>query len=260
MQNLKINLVQANQYWEDKAANLSHMASLLEQITGSDLVILPEMFNTSFTMNAKALAEDPEKGAALSWLKTQAKRLDSAMYTSFIVVDAGKYYNRGYFVKPDGTFTCYDKRKLFSLAKEDEYFEAGKQSCIVEWRSWRINLQICYDLRFPELSRNRLLPDGRSRYDLSIYVANWPEKRVTHWKALLKARAIENQTYVVGVNRVGQDGLGYDYSGESMVNDGLGEQLNAENSHQELVQQVEITKAHLMQLREQLNFLKDVDN
>ena len=256
MQNLKITLVQANQFWEDKDANLKHYEKLLADLLQSDLIVLPEMFHTAFSMNAPTLSESNESSMGLDWLKKMAISKQTAIYTSLIFEDTGAYFNRGLFVFPDGTYDYYDKRKSFGLGGEDKVFTSGEREKIISYRKWKINLQICYDLRFPELIRNRLTPDGLPAYDLLLYVANWPERRSEHWKALLKARAIENQCYVVGVNRVGEDGKGLIYSGDSMVVDALGNSTSA-TIKQEEVLTVELSRTLLDEVRTNLPFLQD---
>ncbi len=254
---LCVSIVQCNQIWEEKSNNLSHFETLLKQISDTDLIILPEMFQTGFTMNVETLAEEMENSQALVWLKQSAKKTNAAIYTSFIVKEKNHFYNRGIFVFPDGNYTIYDKRKLFSLAKENEFFSAGTKQVIVEYKSWKINLQICFDLRFPELSRNKVNEKGEIDYDLCLYVANWPEKRNHHWKSLLTARAIENQSFVVGVNRIGKDGKELVYSGDSRIINPLGETLNSENAHQEIIQSIILKKQNLIDIRNSMNFLKD---
>lgn len=258
MQNLKITLVQCHQFWEDKTANLAHFDGLLEHFETGDLILLPEMFNTGFSMNAEILAETMEDSQALQWLQKTAIGKKSAIYTSFIVKEKTSFYNRGIFVFPNGTYEIYDKRKLFSLAGEDEIFTAGKKETIVEYLGWKIQLQICYDLRFPEISRNRWISNQNPAYDVALYVANWPEKRAFHWKTLLTARAIENQSYIVGVNRVGIDGKAHRYNGDSAVFDALGNQLVDFENGQESIVNIELDIEKLGEIRQQLSFLKDV--
>lgn len=258
MQNLKVTLIQCEQFWEDKAQNLAHFEKLLAQVEETDLILFPEMFHTGFSMNASALAELMDHSEALNFLKTKAREKNSAFYTSFIAEEGGNYFNRGIFVFPDGQFEIYDKRKLFTLAKEDEAFTSGEKQVIVQYKNWNINLQICYDLRFPEISRNKLNQKGESDYDLCLYVANWPERRAQHWRALLPARAIENQCFVLGLNRVGIDGKGLTYSGDSAVYNPLGEKLTADFPHETKILQVELNKEIITEIRTSLNFLKDV--
>jgi predicted amidohydrolase len=221
MQDLIVSLVQANQIWENKSANFSNYLRLLESINEPvGLVIFPEMFDTGFSMNIK-LAEDWDLNTSLNFLIQLASKKQFAIYTSLMVKENNHYYNRGVFVHPSGEVSYYDKRKSFGLGGEDKFYTAGKTETIVNYKDWKINLQICYDLRFPEIARNYEI-DGKPKYDLLLYVANWPSKRSEHWKTLLKARAIENQSYVIGVNRFGEDANGLSYSGDSSCFDPLG--------------------------------------
>ncbi len=218
MRDLRVTLVQSMLHWEDAGANRAMFTKKLEGLKGStDLVVLPEMFTTGFTMNT-ALAETMD-GEAVRWMKEQAVYLDAAIYGSVVIADGGKTFNRGLFVTPEGTVTTYDKRHLFRFANETDHFSAGKERVVVEWRGWRILLQICFDLRFPVFARNK------GDYDAALYVACWPEARRYPWSQLLIARAIENQCYVVGVNRVGMDGKGIHYTGDSVAIDPKGQAL-----------------------------------
>lgn len=216
MQDLRVTLVQSHLHWEDAAENRALFATKFKGLKGAtDLVVLPEMFTTGFSMRSAELAEGMD-GRTVQWMREQALAMDAALYGSVIMEDGGRCYNRGLFVTPDGSVTTYDKRHLFRFAKETDHFTPGGSRVIVEWRGWRILLQICFDLRFPVFARNR------SDYDAVLYVANWPEVRRYPWSQLLIARALENQCYVVGVNRVGQDGNGHLYSGDSAVIDPRG--------------------------------------
>lgn len=257
MQDLRITLVQATQAWEDKAANLAHFDALLQEVKDTDLILLPEMFHTGFSMNPENLAEKMEDSSAMRWLTAKAAEKNCAIYTSFIAEAGGAYYNRGIFMFPSGEFKIYDKRKLFSLAGEDEVFTAGTEKVIVEYKGWKLLLQICYDLRFPEISRNYLNSNHSPAYDVILYIANWPEKRSAHWKALLTARAIENQCYVAGLNRVGQDGKALTYSGDSSITDALGNKIVTFEAAQESLQTIGLEKAPLDEVRAQLAFLRD---
>jgi omega-amidase len=257
MQDLKLTLVQADQIWENKSANLANYERLLSSVEKSDIILLPEMFHTGFSMNAVDLAEEMDASEGLNWLKEQASKHQSAIYTSLIISDGDHFRNRGVFVKPDGRITIYDKRRSFGLAGENEVYTQGEERVVVEYRGWKILLQICYDLRFPELSRNRMDDKGQAEYDLLLYVANWPERRSEHWKTLLRARAIENQCYVAGVNRVGTDGKSLVYSGDTVLIDPLGMEKGT-SPHQEEVFSVEINYELLEKVREQLPFLKDM--
>jgi omega-amidase len=256
MQDLRIALVQAQQVWEDKHANLAHFSALLAEIDQVDLILLPEMFQTGFSMNAEQLAEKMSDSESIKWLKELASKKNAAVYTSMIVSENGSFYNRGLFVEPTGTITTYDKRKTFGLAGEDLTYASGSEEKIVSYKDWNFQLQICYDLRFPEIVRNRIASNQSAAYDVILYVANWPARRNEHWKALLKARAIENQCYVVGVNRVGEDANGLSYSGDSVVVDALGAVNFCEAGNEE-VKIVTLTKENLNATRELLPFLKD---
>lgn len=255
MQDLRITLVQADQRWEDKAANLDLYEELLRSVSETDIVLLPEMFQTGFSMNAEQLAEKMESSSSLSWLKQQAREKNAAFYTSLIIEEEGKYYNRGVFIEPSGKITCYDKRKLFGMAEEPIHYTAGSKEVIVDYLGWKINLQICYDLRFPENIRNGEI-DGKPVYDLLLYVANWPERRILHWSTLLPARAIENQCYVAGLNRVGNDHSGLSYTGQSKLINLLGEEISNLSDMESVITQ-SISYDEMVQLREKIPFLKD---
>ncbi len=257
MQDLNVTLVQIDQVWENKKANLKKYETIFESLEKTDLIILPEMFQTGFSMNVKELAELWKESDGITFLKKWADKLNSAFYTSIIIEENKNYYNRGVFVFPNGSIEVYDKRKSFGLGGEDKFFTAGLNEKIVHYKNWKINLQICYDLRFPELIRNRIVENGDAAYDLIIYVANWPEKRAQHWKTLLKARAIENQCYVIGVNRIGTDENQLNYSGDSNVNNPLGEDLIVSNPGNELVFKAVLSKKDLEEIRKILPFLKD---
>jgi len=253
MQDLRVTLVQANQVWENPDANYENYIQLLDGVE-TDLILLPEMFHTCFSMNLE-LAGDYEGSAAVQWLKELSASKNAAIYTSLMVKDGEQHFNRGVFITPTGDITTYDKRKTFGLAKEDEYFASGTDTTIVSYKDWKLNLQICYDLRFPEIARNKI-SNQSPIYDVLLYVANWPQKRSLHWKTLLRARAIENQCFVVGVNRVGTDGNGFEYSGDSRLVDALGQEHLLEKG-------IEMTKTFVMKkselgiIREKLPFLKD---
>lgn len=255
MQDLIVTLVQADQRWEDKTGNLNHFQELIDDVQNTDLIVFPEMFHTSFTMHVEVMGEEFEQSEGIRWLQQISKEKNAAVYTSLIIHQNNEYQNMGVFVQPDGKISTYAKRKSFCLAREDRYFKAGQDETIVEFRGWKIQLQICYDLRFPEIVRNRL-ENGVPVYDLILYVANWPEKRALHWTTLLKARAIENQCYVVGVNRVGKDGNNLIYSGDSLVADPQGETIQLD-ARKEIVKTVQLSSEVLKNTRELLPFLKD---
>lgn len=256
MQDLRVTLVQTEQFWEDKEKNLNHFTELLANIEATDLIILPEMFHTGFSMNAESLAETMDNSIGIDWLKEKAIQKNAALYTSLIIKENNKFYNRGIFIEPDGKITTYDKRKTFGLAGEDKIYQAGDEKVIVNYKGWNIQLQICYDLRFPEISRNKIVRD-QPLYDLLIYVANWPEKRNEHWKSLLQARAIENQSYVIGINRIGKDENQLTYSGDSMIINALGDKKSLTPFKTEVKQYV-LKQNELIKIREKLPFLKDV--
>lgn len=219
MSTVKVSLLQTELHWQDSAANLSHFSTLLAKLPTTDLVVLPEMFTTGFSMQSADIAET-EPGPALAWLTIQAKALNAAIAGSVAVkTAAGGYVNRLYFISPDGAVNFYDKKHLFRMAGEPQAYQAGRERVIMRWRGLRFCLQVCYDLRFPVFSRNQ------NDYDVLIYVANWPAARRHAWSSLLVARAIENQAFVLGVNRVGQDGNDIHYSGDSVVVDFQGQLL-----------------------------------
>lgn len=253
---LKLVLIQANQVWENKSANLSHYEELLAPVKGADLILLPEMFHTGFSMNSAQLAEEMAQSAGIEWLRANAQAKKAALYTSLIIKENTNFYNRGVFVKPTGEILVYDKQKTFGLAGEDKFYSAGRWNTIVDYFGWKIQLLICYDLRFPELSRNQLI-NNEPAHDLLLYVANWPEKRRTHWQTLLRARAIENQSYVAAVNRVGVDGTGLSYTGDSVVINPLGIESGCQVGVEE-VKEVVLRKVELGEIRKSLPFLKDI--
>ncbi|MDB3905117.1 nitrilase family protein [Crocinitomicaceae bacterium] len=255
MQNLKIGLLQFNQAWEDKSQNYERILRLMKEGEEIDLLLLPEMFHTSFTMNTE-LAEPMGNSNGIDFLKTISTTFDCAIYTSLIISENGKIFNRGLFIHPAGEITFYNKRKTFGLAGEDNVYTAGESQVIVDYKNWKINLQICYDLRFPELVANRIELDGNPTYDIILYVANWPEKRANHWDALLKARAIENQAVVLSCNRVGIDFNKQSYIGGSCGIGPLGELLSKSSKDEGLIL-FQIQKTELNEVRKQLPFLKD---
>lgn len=257
MHDLNIALAQVDQVWEDKAANLRHFENMLSGIEGADLILLPEMFHTGFTMNGRQLAEDMNDSASLAWLREKAANRQAAIYTSLIVRENDRLFNRGVLVEPSGDVHTYDKRKVFGLAGEHEVYSPGSSRQIVSFKGWKISLQICYDLRFPEITRNGIGADGKPLYDLLLYIANWPEKRILHWDTLLRARAIENQCYVAGVNRVGTDANALQYSGGSTIYSPLGEQLGASEPYIEAIISTTLSKTDLQAVRHALPFLND---
>lgn len=232
---LKSLLLETSLHWENQEENRSHFKALLQEQQPNqwDLIVLPEMFSTGFTMNT-AVSEELVNGEfpSVTLLKEEAARLNAAIVGSLAVTEEGKAYNRLFFVRPSGEVSTYNKRHLFSFAGEHKHYEAGQEQCLVEWRGWNILLNICYDLRFPVWTRNEMINE-QPKFDLMIYVANWPSVRAEVWKTLLKARAIENVAYVIGVNRIGEDGNGHAYSGDSAIVNYRGE-LTQELSLEEL--------------------------
>jgi len=218
---LQLALIQTTLVWQDASANRDHFARLLEQARGADLIVLPEMFSTGFSMDSAALAE-PEDGPTTQWLHRQTQDLGAVVCGSLIIQAAdGSYRNRLLWARPDGSLAHYDKRHLFRMAGEHKHYSAGEQQVVLEVKGWRVRPLICYDLRFPVWSRDA------GGTDLLLYTANWPAARRHHWNRLLPARAIENLCYVAAVNRVGEDGKGYAYSGDSQVLDFQGGSLLA---------------------------------
>lgn len=246
---LRVTLVQADLAWENPGQNLQQFDRHLDDIAETDLIVLPEMFTTGFSMNPQTVAE-PMDGPAVEWLRETARRHDADVVGSVAIAEDGRYFNRLLWVRPDGALIHYDKRHLFTYAGEHEHYTPGQVQQVVHLKGWNIAPFICFDLRFPVWSRNR------GQYDVAIYIASWPARRAAHWKSLLPARAIENQAYVIGVNRVGIDGNGLAYDGDSMVIDPLGEicfhaNVNAAVHQQQLSRQMlDDTRAKLPFLRE----------
>jgi predicted amidohydrolase len=219
---LRVTLVQAELAWQAPATNRRALAAHFRGLLGhTDLVVLPEMFSTGFSMDAEGLAETMD-GPTVDWMREEAAALGCVITGSLIVRDGPHCYNRLVWARPDGTTEHYDKRHLFRLAGEQDHFAAGSRRVVTELKGWRVCPMICYDLRFPVWSRSR------GDYDLLLYVANWPQRRAHAWSSLLRARAIENLSYVVGVNRIGRDGNGAAYAGDSVALDFLGQTLSSE--------------------------------
>ncbi|MFT5997707.1 MAG: omega-amidase [Neolewinella sp.] len=253
MTDLNVTLLQSTIAWQNPAANLQHYAALMEQIDGpTDLIILPEMFTTGFTMDPYSNAEGMD-GLGVQWLTEQAAERNAVITGSLVIEEAGKFYNRLIWMQPDGAYQTYDKRHLFAMAGEHEHYEAGRERLVVKHKGWRICPMVCYDLRFPVWTRNN------DAYDLLIYTANWPNKRSYDWNTLLKARAIENQCYVVGVNRVGTDVNGHEYNGDSCVIDPGWQQTLYHVEKVEAVHTETLSGEHLLEVRRQLPFLEDRD-
>ncbi|MBK7384150.1 MAG: amidohydrolase [Flavobacteriales bacterium] len=254
MSDLRVTLVQSMLHWEDAVANRAMFEEKIVGLKGStDLIVLPEMFTTGFSMRSAELAETMD-GATVAWMREQARTVNAAIYGSAIITEGGKQFNRGLFVKPDGKVTIYDKRHLFRFANETDHYSPGKDRVVVEWRGWRLLLQVCFDLRFPVFSRNR------GDYDAILYVANWPEARRFPWSQLLIARAIENQCYVAGVNRVGMDGKGIHYSGDSVMIDPRGAVIGEVEPSQEGVAKTIFGREALDDFREKFPAGMEADN
>ena len=255
---MEIALVQAELSWEDNDRNLAHFSSTLENVTGVDLFVLPEMFNSGFTMNSDNVGQTMQ-GKAVCWLQKMANEKEAVFVASLIIIENGKRYNRLVWATPNGDLKTYDKKHLFRMANEHNHFTPGIERVIIKHKGIRFCPQICYDLRFPIWSRNS---DGQSKlpiYDCLIYVANWPKVRSDAWTSLLKARAIENQAFVVGVNRVGLDGNGIEYSGDSRCYSPNGERLDKVNSSQEMINIVTINLEALQALRKKFPVSDDGD-
>ncbi len=282
MSTLSITTIQTNLQWEDKAANLQMLEQKINSIKQkTEIVVLPEMFSTGFSMNPELFAETME-GETVQWMKKIAAEKKIILTGSFICRDdntdlpdetvqtaqsvPSRYYNRLIWMLPNGQYGVYDKRHRFGYAGEDNHYTAGNKRLIASAKGWKLNLQVCYDLRFPVWARQSPTPipsqegikDSVAEYDVLIYVANWPEKRSHAWKTLLQARAIENQCYVVGVNRTGNDGNNIYHSGDSMIIDPMGEVLYTKKDEEDIFT-ITLDKEHLQSVREKLPFLKDAD-
>jgi predicted amidohydrolase len=264
MNNLRISLVQGDTRWHDPAGNRDYYGRLIAPLHGTtDLVLLPETFTSGFSNDAIDQAET-EGGPTLQWMREQAAALDAALCGSVQVRDPATggqgVYNRLYFVAPGGEVQRYDKRHLFRYANEHKRYAPGRDRLTVEWKGWRICPQVCYDLRFPVFSRNRFDVEraGALDYDLLLYVANWPSARAYPWKTLLRARAIENLCYVAGLNRVGTDGNGIPYSGDSAVIDFLGHAVS-ECTNEEVVVTTTLLADELAAHRERFPAMLDGD-
>ncbi|HTR31454.1 MAG TPA: nitrilase family protein [Puia sp.] len=293
MSSLTVTTIQADLQWEDKTANLRRLEEKIDGIAEhTELVILPEMFSTGFSMRPEALAEKMD-GPALTWMRRVAARKKVILTGSLMIEEAGHYYNRLIWMLPNGQFGSYDKRHRFAYAGENDHFSAGTKRLVASVKGWKVLLLVCYDLRFPVWSRQQ--PSGTPapapepasapapasapgtpsapelasvpgtpsaptlEYDLIIYVANWPERRAHAWTTLLQARAIENQSYVIGVNRVGNDGNDIAHSGDTMIVDPLGETLYHAASKED-THTLTLTKEHLQAIRQRFPFWRDADH
>ncbi len=269
MSDLTFSLIQTKLHWEDKAANLAMLEAKIRSIpVGTHVIVLPEMFSTGFSMRPEQLAEDMN-GPTVAWMQRMASEKKVILTGSVIIQEAvdtangeePQYFNRLIWMLPNGHYASYDKRHLFGFADEDQHYKPGSKRLIASVNGWKICLQICYDLRFPVWSRQtpEQEPGEGAEYDVLLYVANWPERRIHAWKTLLQARAIENQCYTIGVNRVGEDGNGIYHNGNSLVSDPLGTLLY-EKEHEEDLHTITLSKETLMDLRMKMPFLKDADS
>lgn len=258
MQDLKVSIIQSDLIWKDVDANLASFAYEIDQIQEEvDLIVLPEMFNMGFVVDPVDVAEEME-GKSMQWIRKQAKEKNAVICASIIIQENENYYNRLFWMLPDGNFQHYDKRHLFSLGGEHHQFTAGNESLVVELKGWKIKPLVCYDLRFPVWAKNNFL-NGKYDYDLLIYIANWPASRRDPWMSLLKARAIENQAYVIGVNRIGEDGNGLAHAGDSNIYDAKGKKFIEHKSNTEFTETVLLSKQALDDFREKFTVGLDWD-
>jgi omega-amidase len=267
MEDLKVTIIQANLQWENKHSNMQLFSQRIGSISEkTDLIVLPEMFTTGFSMKPQEFAEAMD-GPTVEWMQEQAQLKNCVVTGSFICEENGNYFNRLLWVNADGSFQTYDKRHLFRMANEDGHYTAGQKKVIVELKGWKICPLVCYDLRFPVWSRNTLLNQVTTdtiesiqyEYDVLIYVANWPEVRSYPWKTLLLARAIENQCYVVGLNRVGDDGNAIYHSGDSAVINAKGVIISQTKPHEESVETVALNYTELATFRKNFPAMLDAD-
>ncbi len=250
---LKVAIIQSDLVWENPSENRNNFSEKIKNINPVDVIILPEMFTTGFTMNASAVSETMQ-GKTVEWMKEIALKFDVAVVGSIIISENNNYYNRLLFVEPSGSVKTYDKRHCFTLVGEEKVFTAGTKKVIINYKGWKICPLICYDLRFPVWARNT------QNYDVLIYVANWPKPRISAWDALLKARAIENMSYCIGVNRVGIDGVNIEYSGHSAAYDVLGNGITSIIPFKEQTEVITLEKRHIELYRNKLKFLNDKDD
>lgn len=252
---LRITLLQTTLSWEKPEENVDLLDSKISSLeAGQDIIVLPEMFSSGFTMNAAAVAE-PMDGRTMQWMRRIAERTDAVVTGSLVIESGGRHFNRLVWMYPDGSYRHYDKRHLFGLAGEENTYAKGHHRTVFEWKGWRIFPLICYDLRFPVWSRRTSGFD----YDLLIYTANWPERRSAAWRRLLPARAIENQCYVAAVNRVGEDGNGIPHSGDSVILDYLGDVLAEAPAGKDCPITASLDQPSLLRFRDQFPFAKDAD-
>ena len=258
MSDLNITIVQSDLHWEDIPANIEHLALLLEDVDPyTDLIILPEVFNTGFPVDPVKFAEN-ESGPTIQWMKEMATRHDCVITGSMLFNESGKFYNRLIWMQPDGTYDHYSKRHVFTLGEEADIIQPGQENKIFKLKDWKIKPQVCYDLRFPVWAKNTYSDDG-FEYDLLFYVANWPAVRSFVWRHLLVARALENQSYVVGVNRIGRDGLGHDYSGDSCLVNAKGQIVSDFKENAEQLKSYRISLDEMNAFRNKFNVGLDWD-
>ncbi|MFL1012489.1 amidohydrolase [Flavisericum labens] len=251
---LKVALIQSDLVWENPKQNRENFTKKINSISQPiDVVVLPEMFTSGFTMNAEKVAETMQC-STVAWMKQMAKNSNMAIAGSLVISENNKFYNRFVFVAPSGKISFYNKRHTFTLAGEDKIYSAGSEQVIIDYKGWKICPQVCYDLRFPVWARN---VDG---YHILIYVANWPKPRISAWETLLQARAIENMSYCIGVNRVGVDGINIEYSGQSSAYDVLGNKMTAFEPKKEQMEIVILEKRHVEAYRNKFKFLDDQDS
>lgn len=255
MKDLIITTIQTHLFWEDVQQNIAHFDKKINDITVStDIIILPEMFTTGFTMNPSKLAEE-HNGKGLQWMLNKSKDKNCVIVGSISVKENNNYYNRLYWTKPDGTYEFYDKRHLFRMGNEHEHYTSGDKKLIIDYKGWKICPLVCYDLRFPVWSRNR----KENNYDVLIYVANWPEVRSYPWKHLLIARAIENQVYTIGVNRIGEDGNKISHSGDTAIINPRGEIINQTKANQDNIETLALSYSYLQDFRKVFPVMLDGD-
>ncbi len=250
---LKITILQSDLVWENASENRKNFETKIDAIIEpTDIIVLPEMFTTGFAMQPEYLAETMD-GTTIHWMLQLAKTTNSAICGSIIITENKHFYNRFLFITPSGEIHQYNKRHLFSLAGEHERYQKDNKQVIIDYKGWKICPLVCYDLRFPVWSRNT------SNYDILIYVANWPKPRITAWNTLLKARAIENMSYVIGANRIGTDANGHEYTGNSIVLDELGSEMTPLSENTEAILTTTLSKEKLLASRNRFNFLGDQD-
>ena len=259
MQDLTISLVQAELAWEDKESNLCHFEELISGINEStDLIVLPEMFNTGFTMDALKNAEEMD-GMTLQWMANVAHKKNVMLIGSMIMHEDDQYFNRLVCIEPDGNYKYYDKKHLFRMGDEHKHYTAGNKRLVIRVKGWKIMPLVCYDLRFPVWSKNAYR-DGKYEYDLLIYIANWPTPRIQSWRQLIIARAIENMAYAAGVNRIGHDGNDYEFNGQSLVATPEANVAAQAEDNKEEILNVTLQAGLLQKLRDKLGVGKDWDS